>query len=398
MPQTVTNRDDEAYSDFVARCAADLREAPENALSLMSGREFLGLGPQLFERVTAGCARFGTTRATLHDDILAAAGTPPRWGWRRVARGISLALRVLGIALCVVLPLSLRGSRSPTPKPLAARRTRRDDVSPTASVVVLSFDRLTYLRETLQAFLDTAGGSGAELIVVDQGSRDGSAEFLEAELRRGNITKLALRDANHGISAGYNLGFALADPRSAFLMKLDSDIRPLTPGWLDQALDFLRRNPQVGFVALNQENHSLLRVLPVRTFGGHRVMDFGAWPCGSAMIVPRRVHDEVGCFIEHDTLKYAPDDIDYYSRVSRKGYRVYFLHDLWVHHQVHLDRGRYQALDRAKPRGDSAGLALALAHDYDRGTRPLELAYPRYAGLAVPADGVWREAADAAGS
>ena len=171
-------------------------------------------------------------------------------------------------------------------------------------------------------------------------------------------------------------------------MKLDSDIQILTPDWLRQATDFLFAHPQVGFVALNQVNHPVLRVLPPQRVGETEVMDFGGWPCGSAMLVPKRVQREVGCFVEDTQLKYVPDDIDYFARVSRKGYRVVFLRRLLVHHQGHLDWGQYRVYNRGKPVRQSAQLALQLARDYDRGVRPVELHYEKYEGLSMPEDGI----------
>ena len=194
--------------------------------------------------------------------------------------------------------------------------------------MILSFNRLQYLQTTIAAFLETVGESSYELIVVDSGSRNGSADFLRGLHARGIVSKLVLLPANQGISAGYNHGFAVADPRSEYVMKLDSDIKLLTHGWLAEAIDFLSTNRDVGFVALNQVNHPGLGLLPRFAWRGREVMDFADWTCGSAMIIPTRVQRELGCFVEDPDLKYAPDDIDYYVRASRKGYRAFFLQSL----------------------------------------------------------------------
>jgi len=193
---------------------------------------------------------------------------------------------------------------------------------------------------------------------------------------------------NRGISAGYNLGFAAADRRSQYLVKLDSDIRILSPDWLAKAAAFLSANPDVGFVALNQLNHGYLRSLPRLRVGSVDVMDFAGWPCGSASVIPRRVRNELGCFVEEPSMMYVPDDIDYYVRASRKGYRVFFLRHVWAYHQRIFDKGRYRSYDEGKPRRQSAELALRLARDYDRGLRPLELHFEKYHAVTVPEEGI----------
>jgi GT2 family glycosyltransferase len=393
-------RDSARYREFVARSAADLLEVPDNALSLICGVDFLELGPHLYEKVREGCERFSVPVEQVHDDLVTAR-EQGRCTWRRRlhfqlvrrVRAFLLALRAAAVALCVVLPLSLLGGRGRSAAGAAARPSGRaaDRVErepPTLSAVVLSFDRLAYLRATLGAFVDRTDLSRCELIAVDHGSQDGSAEFLREAHRRGVVSKLVLRAANYGTSAGYNYGFALADAGSEFLMKLDSDIEILSDGWLEEAVDFLRRNERVGFVALNQVNHTYLRVLPSQRVGGVEVMRFGDWPCGSAMIVRRRVRDEVGCFVEDPALPYAPDDVDYFARVSRKGHQALFLRNTRARHQVHLDWSRYRAQRRANPVARSAGLALQLARDYDRGARPLTIHYEQYGKIELPDDGL----------
>jgi GT2 family glycosyltransferase len=250
---------------------------------------------------------------------------------------------------------------------------------PLTSIVMLSYNRLPYLRNTLSALLEISAGAPYELIVVDNGSSDGSAEFLQAAHEKGQVAKLLLLGENQGISAGYNQGFALADKNTGYFMKLDSDIKVLTQGWLGKVVDFLEANRQVGFVALNQVNDAFLTLLPLVRFGGAEVMDYSEWQLGSAMVFSKRLMDEIGVFIEDAEMTFVPDDIDYYVRASRKGYRAFYLRDVHVYHQWELDLKDYRAYTRGKPRDASIRLALRLARDYDRATRPLEVRYEKYA-------------------
>ncbi len=242
----------------------------------------------------------------------------------------------------------------------------------------MSYNRLAYLQTTIAAFLETVGDVPHELIVVDNGSRDGSVEFLRDCRQRGILDKLLLLETNQGISAGYNLGFAAADPRSEYVMKLDSDMKLLTPGWLAEAIDFLSANRDVGFAGLNLVNHAPVQLLPRRRRGRWELLDFADWTAGGTMLVPMRVQRELGWFIEDPQLRYTPDDIDYYVRASRKGYRAFFLRRLLVYHQQELDGKDYLEYSRGKPAGESSLLAIRLAGEYDRGTRPLEVHDAKY--------------------
>jgi GT2 family glycosyltransferase len=65
-------------------------------------------------------------------------------------------------------------------------QTKSDDVSMTAeqldvSVVIVSFNTRDLLRECLNTLAAEAGGVRHEAIVVDNASRDGSADMVAAE-------------------------------------------------------------------------------------------------------------------------------------------------------------------------------------------------------------------------
>ncbi|MBK8459388.1 MAG: glycosyltransferase [Micropruina sp.] len=72
--------------------------------------------------------------------------------------------------------------------------------------------------------------SGVRVLVVDNGSTDGSREMLRA---RTGIDKLFLRsNAGHGVA----LDLALCRVRTKVAVTLDSDALPLVPGWLEPAV------------------------------------------------------------------------------------------------------------------------------------------------------------------
>ncbi len=393
--------DADAYADFVRRAGRELVTVPDSAMSLLCGSTFLALRPDLYEKVRQGQTRFGAPAEQVHEDLMASCAMWRRTFPRRLhfwfVRGVKYLVLLLRLVwlLRIVFPLTSRKMRGPSldislasHPPRYATPTQgtgcpagcpgREDSPPQASIVVLSYNRLPYLQTTIAAFLETVGDPCHELIVVDNGSRDGSVEFLRGCRQRGTISKLVLLQENQGISAGYNHGFAAADERSEYVMKLDSDIKILSHGWLAEAIDFLSANRDVGFVALNQVNHPMLRFLAPLRRGGRELLDFADWTVGSAMIIPMRVKRELGSFIEDPELSYAPDDIDYYVRASRKGYRAFFLRKMLVYHQTDLDRSAYRQYTRSKPAGESSQLAIRLAGEYDRGVRPLTVHYEKY--------------------
>jgi GT2 family glycosyltransferase len=109
------------------------------------------------------------------------------------------------------------------------------------SVVVLSWNRREELRRTLARVCPEACAAG-EVVVVDNGSRDGSAEMVRRCFPE--VRLLALPE-NVGIQ-GLNVGLRAA--RGEVIVLLDDDSSPL-PGTLAQVAAAFRQDPALGIAA-----------------------------------------------------------------------------------------------------------------------------------------------------
>lgn len=94
------------------------------------------------------------------------------------------------------------------------------DASPRISVSLCTYDRRPVLAECLRALCQQTVPRGSfELILVDDGSQDGTREFLEAlELP---IPHRLVRQANGGLAAARNTGLALA--RGEYVLFINDD-------------------------------------------------------------------------------------------------------------------------------------------------------------------------------
>lgn len=107
------------------------------------------------------------------------------------------------------------------------------------SVVIPVFNRRAMAREAIESALAQAGAA-FELIVVDDGSTDGSFEEIETIARRNGSLVRSLRSVNRGVAAARNAGAMLADaPLIAFL---DSDDL-WAPNKLVRQIEFMRVHP-----------------------------------------------------------------------------------------------------------------------------------------------------------
>jgi GT2 family glycosyltransferase len=112
---------------------------------------------------------------------------------------------------------------------------------PDISVVVVTYNSAHVIGDLLDSLPKALDGLTADVVVVDNGSSDGTAEMVEAL-----GTCQVVRSANVGYAGGINRGVREAAPAMAILV-LNPDVR-LHPGSLPPLLAALRE-PGVGIAA-----------------------------------------------------------------------------------------------------------------------------------------------------
>ena len=118
---------------------------------------------------------------------------------------------------------------------------------PNVSVIIPMYNAASTIRETLFSVARQTDGR-FEVLVVDDGSTDGSRAIVESIARTsdGRVTLLAHPgDANRGLSRSRNL--AMAQAQGEFLVFLDAD-DTLHPAKLSHDLRILRAHPDVAAV------------------------------------------------------------------------------------------------------------------------------------------------------
>jgi glycosyltransferase involved in cell wall biosynthesis len=114
------------------------------------------------------------------------------------------------------------------------------------SVIIPAFNRARYIRQTLESVLNQSYPN-IELIVVDDGSTDGTREVLESYT--GKLTLLQHPDRqNRGQSASINLGLDHAS--GDYIGILDSDDY-IESGKIEDQVKFFQHYPDIGLVYCN---------------------------------------------------------------------------------------------------------------------------------------------------
>src|SRR4051794_27194380 len=113
---------------------------------------------------------------------------------------------------------------------------------PVVSAIVPVFNRARVIGEAVDS-LARQSLRNIEIIVVDDGSTDASAEA--AQRAGGPLVRVIRHESNRGIPAARNMGLQAA--RGKYIAWLDSDDLA-RPGRLERQATYLERNPELALV------------------------------------------------------------------------------------------------------------------------------------------------------
>ncbi len=221
-------------------------------------------------------------------------------------------------------------------------------MTPVVSVVIPAFNGRSHLDANLPPLFDAMRSvGGVEVIVVDDGSSDGTPEFVTNRFPRVRVIALG---ENRGFAGACNAGVEAARGEVVYL--LNSDARVL-PGFLESVLGTFGDPAMfaVGSREVPTEKEGTLAVpIPLFRFGlfGHRYVEtaVGARPipvwfvsAGHAAFA-REKFRALGGF---DDL-YRPfywEDIDLCFRARRRGWKAVIEPTSVVHHEGKGTIGRF---------------------------------------------------------
>lgn len=211
------------------------------------------------------------------------------------------------------------------------------------SIMFVTYNRIELTKRMLNSFFEHTT-SPYHLIVVDNGSTDGTPEFLQS-LNKSNDCPTACQgvdihfnEKNKGIAAGRNKGLKLsAKYKDPYLSTLDNDIE-LLPNWLEDCLDIIKANPNY-YIGINMEDVKYpLKTVNCKTFQYKDKGNLGT----ACMVFDRELHNKIGYFYGFTDL-YGEEDSDWGMRSRLAGYQMGYLKENGVHFGTgDLDTGEYR--------------------------------------------------------
>jgi len=118
---------------------------------------------------------------------------------------------------------------------------------------VATFNRKAMVQRAITSWLETIPSDLWDLYIVDNGSTDGTAEWIETLAEGNSFIKAILLKENFGTAPALNLAWRYRKP-AQHCVKADSDIVVNTPGFLERALKLLEVLPTIGIVGLRRKD------------------------------------------------------------------------------------------------------------------------------------------------
>ncbi len=262
------------------------------------------------------------------------------------AKSVS-TLRKAAPAARRVLPVSLRARLRPLSDdsvafwhrhvdPGFARRMKHYDpeTMPEVSVCLITWNRLRMLSEGLESLLATAHGDNYEVIVWNNGSDDGTKEYLDDIAARHPQVRPIHNPDNVGLNA---VALSVALARGYYIVELDDDVVRFPDDWLAKMLAAFKKVPKIGYLVANviqDETTTGEKDIPeayqIVDYDG-TIMEHGpAW--GWCSMTSLEVLSRVGNFPRRRGRLNFTEDEDFVRRCLRAGYTPAILQEVVVFH------------------------------------------------------------------
>lgn len=217
------------------------------------------------------------------------------------------------------------------------------------SIIIVTWNCIEYTKQCLKTLFFTLNNynhNDIEIIVVDNGSSDGTLEYIKTI----NTIKLIPNKKNLGFSKANNIALKQARIDSDIIL-LNNDIEIYQNNWIYKLQQCANIENNIGLVGCRlssfQNNARFLMhagtYMPIETLWGQQIggeKDINQYSLDrevegvvfACSYIKREVIEKVG-YLDEDFFAYF-EDTDYCFRVKEKGYKVYYCGNVdLIHHQ-----------------------------------------------------------------
>jgi len=206
------------------------------------------------------------------------------------------------------------------------------------SVVLLGYNNLDYTRDCVESILMNTNDVEYELILVDNGSTDGTKEYFDSI----SGAKVIHLKYNVHIVKGFNIGLMAAEGKYCAAVCNDFIF---TPKWLKNLIICIESDPDIGYVSPGATFISNMQQISIpfkskedfqEKAREYNISDPAKWEervvlLPDVLCCPTALLDRIGYYDPRFLRgEFADDDISF--RIRRAGYKLIYCGDTVTHH------------------------------------------------------------------
>lgn len=209
------------------------------------------------------------------------------------------------------------------------------------SIIIPTYNGKKYLKTCFDSIY-CSSFDNFEIILVDDGSNDGTVQFVKENYPK---IKIATLKTNQGFCKAVNTGIKIAQGK--FIALLNNDTK-VDPSWLSEMYDIAEKDKRIGMVApkvllfyeknlidsaglyQNEKGNVFQRGFKEKDIGQYDKIEEADGACAGAVLINRKMLEQIGLFPEEFFM--FCDDVDLSLRAKRCGWKIIYTPSAIVYH------------------------------------------------------------------
>ena len=205
-------------------------------------------------------------------------------------------------------------------------------MKPLVVVVVVNYNGGEVVMNCINSLIKVTNYDNYRIVVVDNGSTDGTLERLSAIEQ----VDLIVTERNVGFAPAMNIGwrYVIGKYNPQYIQRMDSDITTIQSNWLSEMVATLEKDKDYGICgnklvfpdgklqSLFYERMTTWNKPIEKDNGQYDFLVITKGVGGANMLIKTSVISKVGGLDEH--FFYGPDDLDYCFRVGKAGFNIVY--------------------------------------------------------------------------
>lgn len=212
--------------------------------------------------------------------------------------------------------------------------------NPFTDVIILTYNGIENTKKCIPNLFSHT--KNFNLILVDNGSTDGTQDYIKQLSRLESNVKFIQNTSNRGVAGGRNDG--LKASKSDYCVCLDND-QYVGENWLNDLFFFLEKGFDTCGVdawQMNMPNHFRPYFPKKHCLSKYDIPDYVG---GGGHLIPRHIFEKYDFFDE----KYMPfyyEDTDFYFKLARDGLKTFWNCKHNIQHQEHSSRSNFNKAEQ----------------------------------------------------